>query len=238
MSGDVFGNGMLRSRALRLVAAFDHRHVFVDPDPDPAAAFAERRRLFELPRSSWADYDPALISPGGGVYPRTLKSIELSPRGPRRARRAGPARSRRTSWSRRCCGRRSTCCGTAASARTSRRATETQRRRRRPGQRRRARQRRRAALPDGRRGRQPRAHPARAASSTPSAGGLVHTDAIDNSAGVDCSDHEVNIKILLDGVVDAGELTVEAAQRAARVDDRRGRRARARPTTAPRRWRC
>ncbi len=79
MSGDVFGNGMLRSRALRLVAAFDHRHVFIDPNPDPAAAWAERARLFALPRSSWADYDPELISPGGGVYARTLKSIELSP---------------------------------------------------------------------------------------------------------------------------------------------------------------
>ena len=78
MSGDVFGNGMLRSRALRLVAAFDHRHVFIDPDPDAPAAWAERARLFALPRSSWADYDTELISAGGGVYARTLKSIELS----------------------------------------------------------------------------------------------------------------------------------------------------------------
>ncbi len=73
MSGDVFGNGMLCSRGLKLVAAFDHRHVFLDPDPDPAASAAERQRLFELPRSSWADYDPELISAGGGVYPRTAK---------------------------------------------------------------------------------------------------------------------------------------------------------------------
>ena len=86
MSGDVFGNGMLRSRALRLVAAFDHRHVFIDPDPDPLVAYAERARLFALPRSSWADYDPALISPGGGVYARTLKSIDLSAAGPGGAR--------------------------------------------------------------------------------------------------------------------------------------------------------
>ena len=78
MSGDVFGNGMLRSRAMRLVAAFDHRHVFIDPDPDPPAAWAERARLFAVPRSSWADYDPELISTGGGVYARTLKSIDLS----------------------------------------------------------------------------------------------------------------------------------------------------------------
>src|SRR6185312_14260960 len=75
MSGDVFGNGLLRSAHLRLVAAFDHRHVFVDPDPDPAASFAERQRLFELPGSSWADHDPAVLSAGGGVYERSAKSV-------------------------------------------------------------------------------------------------------------------------------------------------------------------
>jgi glutamate dehydrogenase len=78
MSGDVFGNGMLLSEHIRLVAAFDHRHVFVDPSPHPAASFAERARLFALPRSSWADYDPALISPGGGVWPRSAKSVPVS----------------------------------------------------------------------------------------------------------------------------------------------------------------
>ena len=78
MSGDVFGNGMLLSENLRLVAAFDHRHVFVDPDPDPATAFAERRRLFALPSASWADYRE--ISAGGGVWPRTAKTIPLRPR--------------------------------------------------------------------------------------------------------------------------------------------------------------
>jgi glutamate dehydrogenase len=79
MSGDVFGNGMLLSRHLKLVGAFDHRHVFLDPAPDPAASFAERQRLFDLPRSSWADYDTALISAGGGVWPRTAKSVPVSP---------------------------------------------------------------------------------------------------------------------------------------------------------------
>jgi len=79
MSGDVFGNGMLLSKAIRLVAAFDHRHIFLDPAPDPARAHAERLRLFRLPRSSWADYDPAALSPGGGVFPRTQKTIPLSP---------------------------------------------------------------------------------------------------------------------------------------------------------------
>ncbi|MCC6481610.1 MAG: NAD-glutamate dehydrogenase, partial [Sphingomonadaceae bacterium] len=79
MSGDVFGNGMLLSKALKVVAAFDHRHIFIDPDPDPAASWAERDRLFKLPRSSWEDYDKSLISQGGGVFPRSLKSIPLSP---------------------------------------------------------------------------------------------------------------------------------------------------------------
>src|SRR6185436_10306335 len=78
MSGDVFGNGMLLSKALKLVAAFDHRHIFIDPDPDPKKSWAERKRLFELPRSSWDDYDKKLISKGGGVYPRTQKAIPLS----------------------------------------------------------------------------------------------------------------------------------------------------------------
>ena len=78
MSGDVFGNGMLLSKAIRLVAAFDHRHIFIDPDPDPAKSWKERKRLFEMPRSNWAEYDGKLISKGGGVYPRTDKSIALS----------------------------------------------------------------------------------------------------------------------------------------------------------------
>ncbi|WP_338446921.1 NAD-glutamate dehydrogenase domain-containing protein [Pelagerythrobacter marensis] len=78
MSGDVFGNGMLLSKAIKLVAAFDHRHIFIDPDPDPAASWKERKRLFDLPASSWEDYDKALISKGGGVWPRTMKRIPLS----------------------------------------------------------------------------------------------------------------------------------------------------------------
>jgi glutamate dehydrogenase len=78
MSGDVFGNGMLLSRHTRLVAAFDHRHIFLDPSPDAEASFRERERMFNLPRSSWADYDAKLISAGGGVFPRSAKSIALS----------------------------------------------------------------------------------------------------------------------------------------------------------------
>ena len=79
MSGDVFGNGMLRERTINLVAAFDHRDIFIDPAPDAERSFAERARLFELPRSSWQDYDKSLISPGGGVFSRSLKEIKLSP---------------------------------------------------------------------------------------------------------------------------------------------------------------
>jgi glutamate dehydrogenase len=79
MSGDVFGNGMLLSQQTRLLAAFDHRDIFLDPDPDPAKSWAERSRMFALPRSSWQDYDKKLISKGGGVFSRTLKSIALSP---------------------------------------------------------------------------------------------------------------------------------------------------------------
>ena len=78
MSGDVFGNGMLLSKAIKLVAAFDHRHIFLDPDPDPAKSWAERNRMFALPRSSWEDYNPKLISKGGGVFPRSAKEIALS----------------------------------------------------------------------------------------------------------------------------------------------------------------
>ena len=79
MSGDVFGNGMLLSKAIKLVAAFDHRHIFIDPDPDPAKSWKERSRLFKLPRSSWDDYNKDLISKGGGVFPRSLKNIPLTP---------------------------------------------------------------------------------------------------------------------------------------------------------------
>jgi glutamate dehydrogenase len=79
MAGDVFGNGLLQSPHTKLLAAFNHMHIFLDPTPDPAASFAERQRLFDLPRSTWEDYDRKLISKGGGVFPRSAKSIKLSP---------------------------------------------------------------------------------------------------------------------------------------------------------------
>ena len=163
MSGDVFGNGMLLSRHLKLVAAFDHRHVFLDPDPDPAASFAERRRLFDLPRSSWADYDTSLISAGGGVWPAV---------GEVGARLGAGARGARPRWlGHRAVARRA---DLGDPARASRPAVERRhrhlregvardaRRRGRPVQRRRAGGRRGPAGARGRRGRQPRAHPGRA----------------------------------------------------------------------------
>ena len=97
MSGDVFGNGMLLSRHIKLVAAFNHMHIVIDPDPDPAQSWAERKRLFDLPRSTWKDYDPAVLSKGGGIYERRAKSIRLSPEARARlgitADRISPARA-------------------------------------------------------------------------------------------------------------------------------------------------
>jgi glutamate dehydrogenase len=208
MSGDVFGNGMLRSTSLALVAAFDHRQIFIDPSPDSAVAFDERRRLYDLPRSSWADYDPALISAGGGVYDRSLKSIDLSVE----ARTAlGIASNARLTpdqvisailrapvdllWN--------GGIGTYVKAETESNAEVGDRAN--DGLRVNGRELRCKMVGEGgnlgftQRGRIEYALN----------GGLIYTDAIDNSAGVDCSDHEVNIKILLDGVVASGELTTK-----------------------------
>ena len=207
MSGDVFGNGMLLSRHIRLVAAFDHRHVFVDPDPDPAASFAERQRLFDLPRSSWADYDPALISPGGGVWPRSAKSVQVSPQAA--AALGLEAGSRALSpdqlisailaapvdlwWN----GGIGTYVKATAqsSADVGDRAND--------GLRIDASQLRVRVVGEG--GNLGLTQEARIEYAL--AGGLVNTDSIDNSAGVDTSDHEVNIKILLDAEVRDGTLT-------------------------------
>ena len=207
MSGDVFGNGLLRSPHLKLVAAFDHRHIFLDPDPDPAASFAERQRLFELPRSSWADYDPSLISPGGGVYPRTLKTIELSEAV---RRRLGTDRESCTPtelmsailrapvdllWNGgigtyvKATGETHAEVGDRAN--DSLRVNGAELRCRIVGE--------GGNLGFTQRGRVEYAL----------AGGLINTDAIDNSAGVDCSDHEVNIKILLGAAVQQGRLTLD-----------------------------
>ncbi|MGY1630742.1 NAD-glutamate dehydrogenase [Geodermatophilus sp. SYSU D01186] len=209
MSGDVFGNGMLLSEHIRLVAAFDHRHVFVDPTPDAATSFAERRRLFGLPRSSWADYDPSLISPGGGVWPRTAKSIPvsepmrtalglpdgetaLSPVELVRAILLAPADLLFNGG-----------IGTyvKASAESALdvgdKANDAVRVDGRD-------LRVRVVGEGGNLGLTQRGRVEYAL-----AGGRINTDAIDNSAGVDTSDHEVNIKIALDRVVEAGELDAD-----------------------------
>ncbi len=209
MSGDVFGNGMLLSEHIRLVAAFDHRHVFLDPTPDAAASFAERRRLFDLPRSSWDDYDQSLISAGGGVFPRHLKSIPVTPEmaealgikgsdddDPGRADPRDPARPGRPALERR---HRHLRQGLHRGPPLDRRP----RQRRHPGRR----QASCAVKVVGEGGNLGLSQLGRIEAAL--CGVRVNTDAIDNSAGVDTSDHEVNIKILLDEVVRAGQLTTE-----------------------------
>ena len=160
MSGDVFGNGMLLSRHIKLIGAFNHAHVFLDPDPDPERSHAERARLFALERSAWSDYDAQLISPGGGVFSRTAKSIPISPQvraaleiddeqlTPDEVIRAILRAPADLLWN--------GGIGTYVKG-----ASEIARRRRRPCQRRRPRRRRGAALPRRRRGRQPRPDAAR-----------------------------------------------------------------------------
>ena len=205
MSGDVFGNGMLLSRHIRLIGAFDHRHVFLDPSPDAAASFAERERLFALPGSSWDDYDAGLISAGGGVFPRTAKSILLSPE----ARAALDVEDESLTpselihallrapvdllWN--------GGIGTYVKAQEERHAEVGDRANdavRVDAEELRC----RVVGEGGNLGLTQRARVAFARR-----GGRIIMDAIDNSAGVDCSDHEVNIKILLDTIVGDGDLT-------------------------------
>jgi glutamate dehydrogenase len=207
MSGDVFGNGMLLSEHIRLLAAFDHRHVFLDPDPDAAASFAERRRLFELPRSSWAEYDRSLISEGGGVWPRTAKSIPVSPQ----AREALGIEADRLAPNELIRGLLTAPVdllwnggiGTYVKARTETHADVGDKANdavRVNG----ADLRCRVVGEGGNLGFTQRGRVELAL-----AGGRLNTDAIDNAGGVNCSDHEVNIKILLDSVVAAGDVTVK-----------------------------
>ena len=207
MSGDVFGNGMLLSRHIRLIAAFDHRHVFLDPDPDAAASFEERRRLFELPASTWADYDAALISDGGGVFPRSAKSIPLSAQvrealaveaeslPPNEMIRAILRAPVDLLWNGgigtyvKATGESHAEAGDKAGDAVRVDASEL---------------RCRVVGEGGNLGMTQRARIEYAL-----AGGRLNTDAIDNSAGVDCSDHEVNIKVLLDAACTDGDLTVK-----------------------------
>ncbi len=207
MSGDVFGNGMLRETTTKLVAAFDHRDIFIDPDPDPAASFKERQRMFQLPRSSWQDYDKTLISKGGGVYPRASKEIRLSPEARKRfdvAEAVTPQQLmkailtakvdllffggigtyvRASSESDEAAGDR---------ANDSIRITGDDLRVKVIGE--------GANLGMTQRGR------VEAALN----GVRLNTDAIDNSAGVNTSDVEVNIKVALSPLLRSGALTIEA----------------------------
>ncbi|MGH2850790.1 MAG: NAD-glutamate dehydrogenase domain-containing protein, partial [Solirubrobacteraceae bacterium] len=207
MSGDVFGNGMLLSRNLRLIGAFNHEHVFLDPDPDTEASFAERARLAALAQSGWGDYDAAAISVGGGVWARASKSIPLSPEvravlgvddealPPDAVIRALLQAPVDLLWN----GGIGTYVKASTESQTDVgdktndgvRVNGSELRCRVVGE--------GGNLGFTQRGRIEYAI----------AGGRINTDAIDNVGGVNCSDREVNIKILLDGVVSSGELTVE-----------------------------
>ncbi|MCD5420271.1 NAD-glutamate dehydrogenase [Rhodococcus pyridinivorans] len=216
MSGDVFGNGMLLSPHLKLVAAFDHRHIFVDPDPDPTLSYTERARLFALGRSSWSDYDSILLSRGGFIVPRTTKRINLTPQArdilgidatitvmtPNELISAILTAPVDLLWN--------GGIGTYAKATTEThagagdktndpvRVNADQLRARVIGE-------------GGNLGLTQRARIEYAR-----AGGRINTDALDNSAGVDCSDHEVNIKIVLDSAIRSG--TLDPAERTALLD--------------------
>ncbi|MEV6956682.1 NAD-glutamate dehydrogenase [Streptomyces sp. NPDC051183] len=214
MSGDVFGNGMLLSEHIRLVAAFDHRHIFIDPNPDAATSYAERRRLFDLPRSSWADYDTALLSAGGGIHPRSAKAIpvnaqvrealgieagvtKMTPADLMKAILQSPVD---LLWN----GGIGTYVKATAEthadvgdkANDAIRVNGSDVRAKVIGE-------------GGNLGLTQLGRIEFARSGAGGEGGKVNTDAIDNSAGVDTSDHEVNIKILLNSVVADGDLTVK-----------------------------
>jgi len=205
MSGDVFGNGMLQSRSIQLLAAFDHRHIFIDPNPDPEHSFNERRRLFQLPRSSWDDYDRALLSQGGGVYPRSAKEIQLSSEvcarlGLRQGTLSPDALIRLLLtaevdllWNG----------GIGTYVKASSEKNEEVGDRANDKVRIDGRQLRAKVVGEGgnlgftQRGRIEYAL----------AGGRINTDAVDNSGGVDCSDHEVNLKIFMQHLLGQGVLT-------------------------------
>jgi len=213
MSGDVFGNGMLLSPHIRLVAAFDHRHIFIDPEPDAAKSFAERKRMFDLPRSSWADYDKSLISKGGGVFERGAKSIPISPEMKRRfgldKDSLSPVNFIRALLT-------STCdllyfggIGTYVKAADERHAEVGDRAN--DALRVDGREIRAKVIGEGANlGMTQRGRVEYARMGAGGKGGRLNTDAIDNSAGVDCSDHEVNIKILLSKPMAEGALALAA----------------------------
>ena len=207
MMGDVFGNGMLLSRHTKLLAAFDHMHIFLDPDPDPAESFAERKRLFGLPRSSWADYKTKTLSKGGGVFERSAKSVTLSAEVKERfglsADRLTPGELiralLRTEVDLLWLG------GIGTFVKASDEGHAEVGDRVNDGLRVDARELGARVVGEGAN----LSLTQRARIEYAARGGHINTDAIDNSAGVDCSDHEVNIKITLDQVVAAGDLTLK-----------------------------
>jgi len=207
MSGDVFGNGMLLSRSIKLVAAFNHLHIFIDPDPDPALSFIERERLFALPRSSWADYDATLISRGGGIFPRQAKFIDITPE-MRAALHIQPQRLAPDElinallkapvgliWNG----------GIGTYVKSSRESHVEVGDRANDHLRIDACELRCQVFGEGGN----LGLTQRARIDFDLAGGAVNTDFIDNSAGVDCSDHEVNIKIALNEALAAQDITTK-----------------------------
>ncbi|HEC15719.1 MAG TPA: NAD-glutamate dehydrogenase [Sedimenticola sp.] len=211
MSGDVFGNGMLLSRHIRLVGAFNHQHIFIDPNPDAETSYQERERLFRLPRSAWSDYDKKLISKGGGVYSRSAKSISLSPEARQalgiEARRLTPAELIQALlrapadllWNG----------GIGTYVKAARETHADVGDRPNDALRVNARELRVRVVGEG--GNLGFTQLARVEYARN--GGQINTDAIDNSGGVDCSDHEVNIKILLNQMVRAGDMTLKQRNR-------------------------
>ncbi|MBP0047605.1 NAD-glutamate dehydrogenase [Marinobacterium sp. AK62] len=207
MGGDVFGNGMLLSDQIQLVAAFNHQHIFIDPTPDAARAFKERERLFRLPRSSWADYDTSLISAGGGVFSRSAKWIELSPQVRERldisAEKLSPNELIQAIlkapvdliWN--------GGIGTYIKAEAESHADVGDKSN--DALRVNASELRCKVIGEG--GNLGATQKGRIEFAR--RGGAVNTDFIDNAGGVDCSDHEVNIKILLNEQVQSGALSLE-----------------------------
>jgi glutamate dehydrogenase len=213
MSGDVFGNGMLLSPHIRLVAAFDHRHIFVDPEPDTARSIVERKRLFDLARSSWADYDKGLISKGGGVFERGAKAIPISPE--MKARfgldkdSLSPVNLMRALLTAPADLLYFGGIGTYVKASDERNADAGDRAN--DALRVDGREIRAKVIAEGANlGMTQRGRVEYARVGAGGKGGRLNTDAIDNSAGVDCSDHEVNIKILLSQPLADGALTLAA----------------------------
>lgn len=210
MSGDVFGNGMLLSKHIRLLAAFDHRHIFLDPNPDTAASFKERDRMFKLPRSSWEDYDKKLISKGGGVYPRSAKSIPVSPEvraalgidngvtamSPNELMNAILKAPVDLLWNG----------GIGTYVKATSETNQQVGDRANNGLRVDGRELRCKVVGEG--GNLGLTQLGRVEAALH--GVRLNTDFIDNSAGVDTSDHEVNIKILLNGEVQKKKLTFDA----------------------------